>query len=197
LTFKDASGNQVGEALRASFKVATGVLPDLGETATAEEVAVILKQLADSKLAQHLTTVDAYEDFRKWVNAQNIADEDVKTSLLAWLSYALDANELIADTPKADGLKVEGLTQADRNGVLGLTFTLEGVEIGEDAIKRLAQVFEVLGGSQLAAEALTADQVETTYQTPEEGKVKVKVKPLVEDGQVPPSNFFFRVKMKE
>ena len=197
LTFKDASGNQVGEALRASFKVATGVLPDLGETATAEEVAVILKQLADSKLAQHLTTVDAYEDFRKWVNAQNIADEDVKISLLAWLSYALDANELIADTPKADDLKVEGLTQADRNGVLRLTFTLEGVEIGEDAIKRLAQVFEVLGGSQLAAEALTADQVETTYQTPEEGKVKVKVKPLVEDGQVPPSNFFFRVKMKE
>ena len=197
LTFKDVSGNQVGEALRASFKVATGALPDLGDTATVEEVATILKQLADPKLVQQLTTVDAYEDFRKWIEAQDVADEDVRTSLLTWLSYALDANGLIAEAPKAGDLKVEGLTQADSNGALGLTFTLEGVEIGEDAIKRLAQVFEVVGGAQLTNEALTADQVQVTYQTPEKGKVTVKVVPYVEDCQGAPKNFFFRLKMKE
>lgn len=202
LVFKNASGNQIGEPLTASFKVVLDPLPQLGGNATAAEVAAVINGAADGKLKENVVDYVTYTNFCAWVNGKGVDHRAAMNSLYSWLSYALDAAGLILVPPKEGDLTIDGFTPLN-DGVIELEVNLKDISVGENATAaNLEKVFGVEGAKKLTSVELgelgvgfSSENVEVNDAAPENGNVKFSVTPKMENGEKPDS-FFFRVKMK-
>jgi hypothetical protein len=203
LVFKNASGNQIGEPLTASFKVVLDPLPQLGVNATAAEVAAIINGAADAKLKERVVDYVTYTNFCAWVNGKGVDHRAAMDSLYSWLSYALDAAGLILVPPKEGDLTIDGFTPVN-DGEIELEVNVKDISVGENATAaNLEKVFGVEGAEKLVSDGVgelgvgfSSDNVEVNAAAPKDGNVKFSVTLKMGNGEKPES-FFFRVKMKQ
>ena len=196
LTFKDESGANVGEPFVASFRVKLDPIPLLDGNATPEKVAEVLRSLSDEKLALNITDAALYVKFREWVDGKSISHDDVKTSLQAWLSYALNCNALIAAAPKEGDLKIDSFESSSTDGAFEFTVKLKDIAVGDGALEgNLKKVFDIEGREKLSSGEFSSNAVQINAAQADNGNVKFTVTPKVEKEEKPAS-FFFKAKMK-
>ena len=150
---------------------------------------------ADSRLVANIKDAKEYAKYCAWVDKVAGTGEDsskkrqaVKESVLTWFAYALDLSALPEKAPTNVVIETIGSAPAAKGG-WNLEVSVDDVTVGSGAID-LGTVFSVEGAADLADESFSADNVTTTFGTPENGKVKVAVAPKSASEQ-----FFFRVKM--
>lgn len=161
-------------------------IPPLRGDDTPETVASALAGTADPGLTSNITNVTAYTSYRNWATGLKGATADgVKASGTAWLSYALNATNLVA-TPIAGDLTVETIAPSSTDtGTFTLTLALKDVAIGvgtvppEQMRENLSKVFNIEGASSLTPSAFSRDNVDYVFGTPADGKVTVGAKPIV------------------
>lgn len=197
LLFRDASGEPVGDPLHVAYLVTPDFFPELEETTPAEEVAAVLREHADAKLAANITDVKLYAAYRNWVDGKGIDREAVRESLQAWLSYALDSVALISAAPEEGDLAIESLDPAGDAGRVDFTLKVKDVSVGPDALEEnIRKVFGVEGATSLEDKTFSGENVEVKVAQPEAGKVRFTVIPKEDAAGEPPARFFFKVKMK-
>ena len=149
---------------------------------------------ADTRLVANIKNVKEYEKYCAWV--KKVAGDDatvrqaVKASMLTWFAYALDLSALPEKAPTNVVIRaIESAPAAE--GGWNLVVSVGDLSVGSGASAAdLGTVFSVEGAADLTEESFSADNVTTTFGTPENGKVKVEVTPKDAAGQ-----FFFRMKM--
>jgi len=179
--------------------------PELDPTATVEDVKAVLESAADPALA-NISDVATYNIFRSWANSVKVTSSApasvlaVKDSAYAWLSYALDADALIAAAPKEGDIVIDTFESAATDGVFEFTVKIDGIAIGDNALEaNLKKVFDIEGAEKLESDGagFSSDNVEVNAAAPENGKVKFTVTPKGGAlGTTRPASFFFRIKMK-
>ena len=182
------------------------LIPPLPSEPTTEDVQQALEGVADTRLQECITQPDEYDDFREWAcgvkgegGQDPVGVQTVCESPNAWLSYALDTGKLISVAPTADDLKVEEFKPSETEDQTSVSFdftvSVERMPVGENAKPtNLAKVFGIEGGQSLFD--LSADNVELGIRPPENGKVKLTVRPKGQFENRKQSSFFMRVKMK-
>ena len=132
------------------------------------------------------------------MNLEGVTPEEVKSSLNAWLSYALNTAALIIAAPKEGDVIINAFESAATEGAFEFTVKIDGIMVGENALEaNLKRVFDIEGAETLASggAGFSIDNVEVNTATPESGNVKFSVTPKMENGEKP-NSFFFRVKMR-
>lgn len=177
--------------------VSVDAIPDLPETATAEDVAFALSGSTDSKLALNIIDAKTYALYRAW--AQTVMDsrgttlaglDAVKSAPYAWLSYALNSKTLI---PAEPDVTIDTFADGDRNGTFDFTVSLKDIRVGEGALQdNLRKIFTIKGSETCSEDTLSDEAVEVNATAAEDGKVKFTVTPKV---NATPDSFFFKVKM--
>ena len=159
---------------------------------------------ADAKLAANITDAAEYAAYRAWaLGLEGVTPQQVKGSPNAWLSYALDADVLIAAAPKEGDVVIDTFESAATGEAFEFTVKIDGIEVGDGALEaNIRKVFDIEGAEKLVSDGVSElgagfspDNVEVNAAAPENGKVKFSVAPKVEGGEKP-NSFFFRVKMK-
>ena len=179
------------------------LLPDdaeaLPEVTDDSKVPAALEGSADAKLAENITDAETYMAFREWaLNLEGVTPEEVKSSLNAWLSYALNMDALIIAAPKEGDVIINAFESAATEGAFEFTVKIDGITVGENALEaNLKRVFDIEGAETLAngGVGFSTDNVEVNTVTPESGNVKFSVTPKKGNGEKP-NSFFFRAKMK-
>lgn len=197
----EASG---GSEISSSTKV-TGVatyyahwvdpIPELTGEVTDDMVNEALSGFADDKITNKITTPSSYNEYRQWINSKGLSHKAAKTSPNAWLSYALDAPELMSKvTPLAnEDVVIESIEPtSSATGAFDLVVNIADTEIGEDATPtRLTGTLGVEGATELRESAFSSEGLSVTLERTTDGKAKAIVTPI----GTPPT-FFMRVKMK-
>ena len=167
-------------------------LPALDAQATDGDVAAIIGGLLDVRLSEKVASAAAYTAFRSWVDNNNLSHALVKDAPNAWLSYALDAPELMAKAvPLAsEDVVIESITPSSTaTGTFDLVVDIAGAEIGTAA--RLEEALGIEGATELNESAFSPEGLNVTLERTADGKVKAVVTP-----QGSPAAFFVRVKVK-
>lgn len=170
-------------------------IPDIGDEPTAEDIAEVLEDSADERLATHITGKNAYKAYREWMNRVcgfNFEKRQaVKDSAHAWLSFALDVNTLIAIPPKHGDLKIDTFKPSATSGAFDFEVSIKDIAVGDGATAaNLAEIFGIEGSSTLNGD-YSSDAVELSFGTPTNGKVKCTARP--KDATKP--SFFMKVRM--
>ncbi len=152
---------------------------------------------SDARLLENIKTYSQYTKYCAWVDKVAGTGEDsskarqaVKDSVLTWFAYALDLSELPEKAPTNVVIRAIGSASTAEGG-WNLVVSVDDVSVGDGvSAEDLGTLFSVEGATDLTEESFSADNVTTTFGTPENGKVKVAVTPKDAAEQ-----FFFRVKM--
>jgi hypothetical protein len=168
--------------------------------ANESEIRNVFSGMADGeRLSSHIKDVDGYNYFRIWsMYSDNINPLEVKSSPNAWLSYALDADGLIAAAPKEGDVVIDTFESAATDGAFEFTVKIDGIEVGDNALEEnIRKVFDIEGVEKLVSggAGFSSENVEVNAAAPENGNVKFTVTPKLGNGEKSES-FFFRVKMK-
>ena len=188
--------------------VADEAFPELGETATAAEIAAALDGAADGALAANIADAADYDDFRNW--ARGVGAAAVKASGTAWLSFALDVGALVEKELTDEDITIESFDMNASGGAdvgamgssrptLSLKFAVDGVTVGTAAIgERLNTVLTIEGADELKESAFSSDNLTVSLVPTGDGRVRATVIRRGEGGAAGPSpdSFFLRVKMK-
>ncbi|MBR2940796.1 MAG: hypothetical protein IKC14_05740, partial [Kiritimatiellae bacterium] len=139
--------------------------------------------------------------YRAWaLGLEGVTPQQVKDSPNAWLSYALDADALIAAAPKEGDVVIDTFESAATDGAFEFTVKIDGVQVGDNALEsNIMKVFSIEGAEKLACGGVgfSPDNVEVNASAPENGTVKFAVTPKGGgEGTRRPTSFFFRVKMR-
>ena len=178
-----------GRAAAQSAQAAVdAAFPNLSTTATSADIAEVLGAAVDGALADNITDVDEYAEFREWAKSAGAAT--VKDSVTAWFSYAVGAVGVVP-MPQDGDLCIDDVSVAP-DGKLEAVFSLDGVNIGSAALEsRLKTVFGVEGAKTLN-DAFSDQNVGLSFMPTDDGRARVRV--------TPPDNtdnsFFMRVKVK-
>ncbi len=174
------------------------VIPDLGDMPDKEAVANALAAVADPGVR---TNIDAsnYVDFRAWagrVKAKGTSAAAgfaaVQASSLAWLSYAVASDTLIAKAPTDGQMKIEKFEPGAAAGVFDFVVGIEDLLVGDDARpENLAKVLGIEGGTSLLPETFSSENVSIVFDAPENGKVKFTASPKDASQEA----FFMRVRL--
>lgn len=179
------------------YVVAEQPIPPLPVNPTAEDVRKALEGSSDIRLQERITDPEEYGTYRAWAEtvkapgSQTAAGaQAVKDSPNAWLSFALDSATLIP-APLADGdVKVDRFVRTATAGVFDFTVSIKDVLVGDAAMQgNLSKVFGIEGGTAL--DAMSSENVNLTFDPPENGKVRFKAGP--KDEKAPA--FFMKVKV--
>jgi len=188
-----------GISMSAVFQVVVkDQLPDLGENPSVQKIALALDGMSDGKVQMNIVDADQYTRFRLWTmtakdkNGQHIGMQAIRNSPYAWLSYALCSEKLVENALTNGQVKVDSFSPTTESGKFEFTVSVDGVFVGDDALKEnLKQVFGLEGGSSL--EEMAADNVDITFGTPVDGKVKFTAGPNAKNADA--KTFFMKVKM--
>lgn len=165
------------------------VFPDMGESATAAEIAAVLGGAADWRIAANITDTANYAEFREW--AKYAGAPAVKGSVTAWMSFAVGADGLIAP-PEDGGLAIDDFAVGS-DGSLVAVFSLDGVDVGSSTPEnRLKSVFAVEGAATLLPGEFSPDGVAVSLAPTGDGRVKATVTPPVNAGNA----YFLKVRLK-
>jgi len=176
-------------------------IPAIGSDASEAEVKAALNGSADGKLTENIKDGITYGQYREWANnvkakgGTSAAGTDaVKNSSNAWLSFALGSEVLIETAPTDGDLKVDTFEPATESGKFDFTVSVKDVEIGsEAAADNLKKVFGLEGGTTLDTGGLSSANVDITFGTPVNGKVKFTAGPNAKNANA--KTFFMKVKM--
>jgi len=176
------------------------ILPPLGSDAAAADVAKVLGDFADTALAANITSVAAYEDFRIWaMTVRNAAGTElagfdaVAANEHVWQAFALDLDALLANELNAGDVKTCNKLELGENGEIAYSITLVGRHIGSGATpENLRRIFKVEGTADLA-KPFSEDNVDVTFGTPSNGRVKLIVEPVT----VPAGAFFINLGIRK
>ena len=163
-------------------------MPEVGNDA---DVAVVMADAPDS-LKANITNLTEYAEYRSWADGK-MEESAAVSSANGWLSFALDADGLIAKEITSEDLEVSAFEPTDADGEFSLEVSLKDVAVGDQADgERLARVFGVEGSTTLDADGFTSENVTLEAGEAVEGKVRLTAKPKA----VAPANvFFIRVKL--
>ena len=171
-------------------------IPVIG-SAVAKNLKEALYDAEDEQLKSIITTEAQYNNFRAWANGvvgtSDMAQRQmVKDSSFAWLSYALDLDSLITKAPVQGEVSIGRFTpNADEAKAFDLDVAIDGISIGANATAaNLAEVFNVEGSTSPNG-TYSSNDVEVSFGTPSEGKVKCTARPK----DTTKTSFFMRVKM--
>lgn len=175
---------------RAVARASAGpAFPELPDTASPEAVVAALSVATDGRLAENITTVGEYADFRDW--ASTVGAATVKTSDTAWLSYAVGAAAVVP-IPQEGDLVLDGVSVGS-DGRLEAIVSLDGVSISAAAQEaRLKTVFGVEGAGTLNESAFSPDNVGLSLVPTGDGRLKATVTPPADAGDA----YFMRLKVK-
>ena len=190
--WKDENGNRMTEWCgRKVFY--NEPLANLGESATANEIADALKGFADEQLTARIKSGKQYGAFKAWHDGVCGGDIDKWLTLVespcVWFSYALGLNAPLSAAPTQGALKVTKFSPMSEGRSFDLELAINDIAVSGDATTdNLATVFSVEGckrlGDGFAADTLTAD-----FSALTDGKVKVRITPKDENAD----SFFARV----
>lgn len=158
-----------------------------------DELAEVLKD-ASASLRENLTTVEAYADFRTWVQDRGIDPQKAKTGEAAFFSFATDQKGLVdAALISTERIEVRNAELA-ADGAFRLTVGVADLPVGEKArAAYLRQVFGVRGCRSVRGDFLSENVVyRQTLTNDGNGTVSCSVVPNVSEGDGMPSAFFFR-----
>lgn len=162
--------------------------PTLDDDATAEDVATALSEVADTALAENITDVGEYIEFREWAKYANAAD--VKDSLTAWLSFAIGSAGLVSELQEND-ISIDTVNMA-ADGKLEVVFSLDGINVDADALEyRLKTVLGVEGAPTLDEKAFSNNDGGLSLVPNGDGRIRAVV--------IPPADinaYFMRIKVK-
>ena len=175
-------------------------IPYIGDNPSLSEVQTALTGSADAKLLENITSGAQYNAYRTWaLTVKNVAgtaaagQQTVKDSPTAWLSYVLNTEKLIATAPAQGDVKVDDFCSASEPHKFDLTVSIKNISVGNEATaSNLSKVFSVEGATSLAGDTFSSDNVTVTFDTPANGKVRLKATPKNTSAQ----SFFMKVKMK-
>lgn len=196
LYVKDYEGDGVGaDCAWLDCVVWESVAEVIPEVKDDSEVEAVLKESADTKLVENIKDAAEYNAYREWAaKLPDVTPQQVKASPQAWLSYALDADTLIAEAPQSEDVKIDEFkAETSTPGEFNLSVSVENVTIGENAkTENLAKVFGIEGATSLDGNGFSSENVGIEFGKPVDGKVKLKATP--KDKSV--KSFFMRVKVK-
>ncbi|MBR6020857.1 MAG: leucine-rich repeat protein [Kiritimatiellae bacterium] len=162
----------------------TEAIPELPSDATFKDVKVALAGSADGHLAENITDVSTYAEYRKWAQEVKGADGKpagaaaVKASDKAWFSFAMDSPELIEKEITDGDVKIEDFAVSSNGRQLDCTVRIADVEIGDGATtERLKSVFNMESTSKLDNAAFDSETFMLQVAEPENGKVKLTATP--------------------
>ena len=171
-------------------------IPAIG-SAVAKNLYEALYDAEDERLKSLITTEEQYNNFRSWANGvvgtSDMAQrQTVKDSSFAWLSYALDADSLITKAPAQGEVSIEQFTpNEDEAKAFDLAVAIDGISVGANATAvNLAEVFTIEGSTSPNG-TYSSDDVEVSFGTPENGKVKCTARAK----DTTKTSFFMKVKM--
>jgi len=172
-------------------------IPEVRNDATPAEIANALSGSADVKLAENIVDASTYGQYREWANnvkvkggSSPVGAEGVKNSQNAWLSFALGSETLIEPAPTAGDLQVDTFEPAIESGKFDFAVSVKDIQIGSGAaVDNLKKVFCLEGGSSL--QGLSSENVDITFGTPENGKVKFTAGPNAANADA--TTFFMKV----
>lgn len=123
----DAEGNEFADCAWVAGVVWTPTVPEDPIPAVSDdsEVAGALEGSADPRLAEKLTTAEAYNDYRAWVGEKGLDRQAVKDSPHAWISYALGTDELFENEPT---ITLGGVTVEGDGATVGVSVTMKDGE---------------------------------------------------------------------
>ena len=178
-----------GRAAAQSAQAAVdAAFPALSSTATATDVEAVLGTATDGAIADNITDVSAYTEFREWAKSAGAAS--VKASNTAWLSYAVGAPGVVP-MPQDGDLVIDEVS-VGTDGKLDAVFSLDGVSIGSAALEsRLKTVFGVEGAKTLT-DAFSDQNIGLSLEPTGDGRVKATIVPPTDVGK----SFFIRMKVK-
>lgn len=169
------------------------------DVSNAQDVSQVLADFNDADLAMNITTTAEYAAYRDWaLGLADVTPQKVKDSPNAWLSYALDADALIAAAPKEGDVVIDTFESAATDGAFEFTVRIDGIVVGDGALEtNIRKVFDIEGAEKLdmGNERWDMSNVEVNAAASVNGNVKFTVTPKMEGGEKP-NSFFFRVKMK-
>lgn len=175
-------------------------IPEIGDEPTPEQILAALSGSADARLAAKLTTGEKYNDYRAW--AGRVAGDDVakrqqiKDSENAWLSYALDAQELIVNIPEQGDVTITSIAPVS-GGVLGLVVAVDKIKIGQFATEEnLREVFGIMGSKTLKGDWFDDKNVSVKSVAPQDDGVRFIVEPSANVFEKEPETFFVKVIMR-
>ena len=198
LYVKDEEGDGSGEDCAWLDEVTwtpADPLPPLDVAATDNDAKAIIARLSDVRLSEKISSMVAYTAFRSWVDAHYLSHGFVKDAPNAWLSYVLDAPELMAKSTALASEDVIIASIASSSAVTGafaIVVDIADAEIGEGATPtRLAEALSVEGATELNESAFSSEGLSVSLERTADGKVKATVTP---DG-APPA-FFLRARVE-
>lgn len=178
-----------GGSAAVRLSAVESAFPALGSDATEEEVSAVLSGAADSALAENITDVDEYAEFREWAKYANAAE--VKDSVTAWLSFAIGATGIVQE-PKEGDISIDAVSIME-DGSLEVVFSLNGVNIGNEVVeRRLTTVFGVEDATVLSESAFAVNESDVRLSSNGDGRINAVV-------ALPKENdtYFVRIKMKK
>ena len=175
-------------------------IPDIGDNPSLSEVQTALTGSADTKLLENITSGAQYNAYRTWaLSVKNVGgtavagQQTVKDSPNAWLSYALNTEKLIAATPVFGDVEIDEFSPSSELHKFDFTVSIKNILVGNEATAdNLVKVFGVEGATSLTGDTFSSNNVMVTFDTPENGKVRLKAMPKNTSAQ----SFFMKVKMK-
>ena len=180
------------------FRTFNTAIPDLGSSATMAEIADALSGTVDPAVREHVNDAQSYAAYARWASglraSAGVPLKAIKASPYAWLSSALATPTLISRKIEPEDLRVESLRATSGAAGCELTVSVKDVEVGSEAsTENLKAIFSLEGASVLDKSAFSSENVDTTFEQPVNGKVKVMVKP--KDAST--KTFFMKVRMRQ
>lgn len=177
------------------FRTFSAAIPNLGVSATEEEIKDALAGTADEKVRENITDSTSYAAYETWatkVRTSGVSLKAVKASPFSWQSFALAAPELIQNEVATDDLKVEEFKPSSEPGKFDFTVSIKDVKVGSDAVEEnLKQVVGLEGADSLDA-VFKSENVTIKFGQPEDGKLKFTAEPKEKDVK----SFFMKLKVK-
>ena len=175
-------------------------IPYIGDNPSSSEVQTALTGSADTKLLENITSGTQYNAYRTWaLSVKNVGgtavagQQTVKDSPNAWLSYALNTEKLIAATPVFGDVEIDEFSPSSELHKFDFTVSIKNISVGNEATAdNLAKVFGVEGATSLTGDTFSSNNVTVTFDTPANGKVRLKATPKNTSAQ----SFFMKVTMK-
>jgi hypothetical protein len=169
-------------------------IPELNESATAEQVAMALHGTADAKLAENIWDATEYVKFRSWaLGLSGVTLDEVKASPNAWLSYILDTSSLIEGDVTEARLKVTSFEQLGKHCFFSIKMRLEGVDVGNGAtVGNILRIFAVEGSDKLEKTTFSVANVLVHSVCSKDGTIEFIVTPRTKG-----ASSFFRACMHE
>lgn len=177
------------------FRTFNAAIPNLGASATEEEIEDALAGTADAKVKANITDAKSYAAYETWatkVQSAGVPLKAVKASPCSWQSFALAAPELMQGEITDEDLKVEEFKPSSESGKFDFTVSVKDVTVGSEAVEENLKQVIGLEGAESLGEVFKSENVAIKFGQPEDGKLKFTAEPKNAEAK----SFFMKMKVK-